>query len=167
MVVNASGPHSGIVNRMAGVSLPLETSPLRREVHVLANPIYGEPGGAVLPVVADLDGGVYFRPEAGGRDLVVGSTDPECDAKDFVADPDDLDDRVTDLYRERQCLRLMQRFPSVRMGPPRGVAALYDVTVRDWYPSPTTPTCRGTTSVSGRVGPPSRQRPCWAASWPR
>jgi glycine/D-amino acid oxidase-like deaminating enzyme len=134
VVVNAAGPHSGIVNRMAGVSLPLETRPLRREVHVLANPIHDQPGGKALPVVADLDGGVYFRPEAGGRDLVVGSTDPECDAKDFVADPDDFGDRLTDLYRERQCLRLMQRFPAVTMGPPRGVAALYDVTVRDWYP---------------------------------
>ena len=134
VVVNAAGPHSAIVNRMAGVSLPLETRPLRREVHVLANPLYGQPGGASLPVVGDLDGGVYFRPETGGRNIVVGSTDPECDPKDFVADPDDNDEGITDLYRERQCLRLMQRFPSVRLGPPRGVASLYDVTVRDWYP---------------------------------
>jgi sarcosine oxidase subunit beta len=133
VVVNAAGPHSGIVNRMAGVSLPLETRPLRREVHVLANPLYGQPG-ASLPVVGDLDGGVYFRPETGSRNIVVGSTDPECDPKDFVADPDDFDEGITDLYRERQCLRLMQRFPSVRLGPPRGVASLYDVTVRDWYP---------------------------------
>jgi sarcosine oxidase subunit beta len=134
VVVNAAGPHSAIVNRMAGVSLPLETRPLRREVHVLANPLYGGPGGDSLPVVGDLDGGIYFRPETGGRNIVVGSTDPECDPKEFVADPDEYDEGITDLYRERQCLRLMQRFPSVRLGPSRGVASLYDVTVRDWYP---------------------------------
>lgn len=134
IVVNASGPHSGIVNRMAGVTLPLETRPLRREVHVLPNPLFGQPEGAGVPVVGDVDGGVYFRPETGGRDIVVGSTDPECDAKEFVTDPDEFGDRITDLYRERQCLRAMQRFPAMRLGRPRGVASLYDVTVRDWYP---------------------------------
>ena len=134
VVVNAAGPHSGVVNRMANATLPLETRPLRREVHVLANPLYGRPRGDSLPVVGDLDGGVYFRPESGGRDIVVGSTDPDCDTRDFVTDPDHYDESITDLYRERQCLRLMQRFPDVRLGRPRGIASLYDVTVRDWYP---------------------------------
>jgi glycine/D-amino acid oxidase-like deaminating enzyme len=159
VVVNAAGPHSGMLNRLAGASLPLETRPLRREVHVLPNPLYGQPGGVSLPVVGDLDGGVYFRPEAGGRDIVVGSTDPECDPKDFVADPDDFGEGITDLYRERQCLRLMQRFPSVRLGPPRGVAALYDVTVRDWYPIadrtdlPGYYVCIGTSGSSFKTAP--------------
>jgi sarcosine oxidase subunit beta len=86
-------------------------------------------------VVGDLDAGIYFRPEGvGGHDIVVGSTDPECDPKEFMDDPDDVDGTITDAYRERQCLRLMQRFPAVRLGPPRGVASCYDVTVRDWYP---------------------------------
>ena len=134
VVVNAAGPHSAIMNRMAGVSLPLETRPLRREVHVLSNPLYGERRGDSLPVVGDLDGGVYFRPESGGRDIVVGSTDPACDTRDFVDDPDDFGDNITDLYHERQTLRLMQRFPAVLQGRPRGIASLYDVTVRDWYP---------------------------------
>jgi len=159
VVINAAGPHSGGVNRMAGVSLPLETRPLRREVHAQANPLYGQPGGASLPVVADLDGGVYFRPEAGGRDIIVGSADPECDTKEFVDDPDDYGERITDLYRERQCLRLMQRFPGVRLGPPRGVAALYDVTVRDWYPIvdrtelPGYYVCIGTSGSSFKTAP--------------
>ena len=135
VVVNASGPHSGIVNRMAGVVLPLETRPLRREVHSLSNPLFEEPQTMPLPVVGDLDAGIYFRPEGvGAHDIVVGSTDPECDPKEFVEDPDDVDGTITDAYRERQCLRLMLRFPAVRLGPPRGVASCYDVTVRDWYP---------------------------------
>jgi sarcosine oxidase subunit beta len=133
-LVNASGPHSGIVNRMAGVTLPLETRPLRREVHSLSNPLVDEPQ-TPLPVVGDLDAGIYFRPEGvGGHDIVVGSTDPECDPKEFMDDPDEVDGTISDAYRERQCLRLMQRFPAVRLGPPRGVASCYDVTVRDWYP---------------------------------
>ena len=159
VVVNASGPHSGIVNRMAGVTLPLETRPLRREVHFLSNPLFGQPGGAALPVVGDVDGGIYFRPETAGRDIVVGSTDPECDEKEFVADPDNFGDRITDVYRQRQCLRAMQRFPAVRLGPPRGVASLYDVTVRDWYPIvdrtdlPGFYVCIGTSGSSFKTAP--------------
>ncbi len=165
IVVNVSGPHSGIINRMAGVTLPLETRPLRREVHALENPIYGETapesesGGVELPIVGDLDGGIYFRPETGGRKVIVGSTDPKCDALEFVDDPDDFNRSITETYRERQCLRLMKRFPSVRLGPERGVADLYDVTVRDWYPIvdrtdlPGYYVCIGTSGSSFKTAP--------------
>ena len=159
VVVNASGPHSGIVNEMAGVRLPLETRPLRREVHSLSNPLFGQPEGANVPVVGDVDGGIYFRPEGGGHDIVIGSTDPECDPKEFVADPDDFLNTVTDAYRERQCLRAMQRFPALTLGRPRGVASLYDVTVRDWYPIvdrtdlPGFYVCIGTSGSSFKTAP--------------
>jgi hypothetical protein len=105
-------------------------------------------------VVGDLDGGVYFRPETNGREIVVNSTDPECDVKDFVADPNDYGDRITDLYRERQCLRLMKRFPAVKLGFFCGVVALYDVTVRDWYSIADRTDLLGYTSASGRAAPP-------------
>ncbi|MCP4870215.1 MAG: FAD-binding oxidoreductase [Proteobacteria bacterium] len=131
-VVNAAGPHSGLVNRMGGVTLPLETRPLRREVHAMKNPRY-EAGGGV-PVVGDLDGGIYFRPESRCRDLIVGSADPACDAFEWVDDPDDYNESISDLVHDRQTLRLMKRFPDVQRGPARGLGALYDVTVADWYP---------------------------------
>jgi sarcosine oxidase subunit beta len=168
VVVNVSGPHSGLVYRLAGVTLPLETRPLRREVHALRNPLKagGQPGRAGdvsragnLPVVGDLDAGIYFRPDAGGRDLIVGSTDPQCDALEFVDDPDHFDRTVTPLYHERQCLRLMKRFPQVRLGPSRGVADLYDVTVQDWYPIadctdlPGYYVCIGTSGSSFKTAP--------------
>ncbi len=28
----------------------------------------------------------------------------------------------------------MKRFPDLKLGPPRGLASLYDVTLQDWYP---------------------------------
>ncbi|MBI4603360.1 MAG: FAD-binding oxidoreductase [Planctomycetes bacterium] len=134
VVVNAAGPHSSRVNGLAGVALPLRTRPLRREVHALANPLFAAGRGPCLPVVGDLDAGVYCRPEAGGRDLIVGTVDPECDELEWVEDPDDFRREVTEPYWRRQCLRLMQRLPEARLEPPRGIAALYDVTVADWYP---------------------------------
>ena len=159
VVINVAGPHSSIVNRLAGVTLPLETRPLRREVHALENPLVKDGDAAVLPVVGDLDNGIYFRPEAGGRDIIVGSTDPECDPLEFVDDPDAMERNVTTPYRDRQCLRLMKRFPRVTMGPPRGVADLYDVTVRDWYPIvdrtdlPGYYVCIGTSGSSFKTAP--------------
>jgi sarcosine oxidase, subunit beta len=159
IVVNVSGPHSAIINRLANVMLPLETRALRREVHALANPLAGNGADATLPIVGDLDGGIYFRPESGGRDVIVGSTDPQCDMFEFVDDPDSFNRNITRTYRERQCLRLMKRFPSVTLGPPRGVADLYDVTVRDWYPIvdrtgvPGYYVCIGTSGSSFKTAP--------------
>jgi sarcosine oxidase subunit beta len=159
VVVNVAGPHSAQINRIAGVELPLETRALRREVHALANPRYSDGAGGQVPVVGDINSGVYFRPESDGRDLIVGTTDPDCDETEWITDPDDYDVSVSEGYRQRQCLRLMKRFPEVQLGPPRGVAALYDVTVRDWYPIadrtdlPGYYVCIGTSGSSFKTAP--------------
>ncbi len=159
VVVNAAGPHSSQVNGLAGVELPLETRALRREVHALGNPQYTDEAGGQVPVVGDFNGGIYFRPESGGRTLIVGSTDPACDALEWIPDPDDFTPCVTEPYHRRQSLRLMKRFPEVRLGPARGVAALYDVTVHDWYPiadrtdQPGYYVCIGTSGSSFKTAP--------------
>lgn len=160
VVVNAGGPHSGIINRMAGVTLPLTTRPLRREVHHMPNPFFDEGTEKnPVPVIGDVDGGVYTRPESRGRALIVGTTDPECDELEWVHDPDDYDQSVTEPYAQRQCLRLMKRIPALQMGPTRGVASLYDVTVRDWYPIadktdlPGFYVCIGTSGSSFKTAP--------------
>jgi sarcosine oxidase subunit beta len=159
VVINVGGPHSAGINALAGVTLPLETRALRREVHALPNPLFKEDDGPSLPIVGDLDGGIYFRPETGERDIIVGSTDPECDELEWVENPDDFNDGVTDLYSRRQCLRLMKRFPDVRLGSVRGLAALYDVTVQDWYPIvdrtdlPGYYVCMGTSGSSFKTAP--------------
>ena len=135
VVINAAGPRSGCILTLAGIDLERETRPLRREVHTRANPIVDDETGATpVPVLGDIDGGVYCRPEANGRDLIAGTTDPTCDEFDWVDDPDDYQENLTAKYRERQCYRLMKRFPALRLGPARGLTALYDVTVQDWYP---------------------------------
>jgi sarcosine oxidase subunit beta len=160
VVVNASGPHSAIVNRMAGVSLPLETRALRREVHQLRNPLFDEKTETnPVPVIGDLDGGIYCRPEARGRAIIVGTTDPECDEFDWVDDPDDYYEGLTEPYHQRQCLRLMKRMPELELGPSRGVVSLYDVTVQDWYPVadktdlPGYYVCIGTSGSSFKTAP--------------
>ena len=132
VVVNVAGPHSAIVNAMAGAldDMTIETKPLRQEVvHLPAPP--GLDLEACPYVVSDSDIGCYTRPETGNH-ILVGSEDPECDPREYV-DPDryvrDLTDQAT-----TQALRFGQRVPS--LGIPsslRGVADLYDVT-DDWIP---------------------------------
>ena len=132
VVVNVAGPHSAVVNAMAGAldDMTIETKPLRQEVvHVPAPP--GFDLEACPHVFSDSDIGCYTRPETGNH-ILVGSEDPECDPREYV-DPDryvrDLTDQST-----VQALRFGQRLPS--LGIPsslRGVTDLYDVT-DDWIP---------------------------------
>ena len=132
VVVNVAGPHSAIVNAMAGAldDMTIETKPLRQEVvHLPAPP--GFDLEACPYVFSDSDIGCYTRPETGSH-ILVGSEDPECDPREYV-DPDryvrDLTDQST-----TQAMRYGQRLPS--LGIPsslRGVTDLYDVT-DDWIP---------------------------------
>jgi glycine/D-amino acid oxidase-like deaminating enzyme len=60
--------------------------------------------------------------------------EPECDALDWVDNPDDFNANPTASVHEAQVTRLARRMPGVQVpGRPRGVVGLYDVT-GDWIP---------------------------------
>ncbi len=132
IVVNVAGPHSSIVNDMAGVTGDMARSgrALRREVYIAPAPEgYDHQTGFQ---VADLDVGVYYRPELGGN-IMVGSVEPECDELHWV-DPDDFDETLTEDEFQLAMLRTARRLPD--LGIPhskRGLVALYDAT-EDWTP---------------------------------
>ena len=133
VVVNVAGPHSYLINQMAGVydSMAIKTRALRHEVHHLPGPKeldFTEHGCTT----ADDDVGIYFRPEP-GNNILVGNTDPECDPKQWV-DPDNFDDTITAEQWEVHVLRANRRIPT--LGVPhekRGIVDLYDVS-DDWLP---------------------------------
>lgn len=134
VVVNAAGPHSSIVNRMAYVldEFTVSTRALRQEVHVAVAPASFtlDEGGVV---VADGDLGTYFRPHPGGTVLVSG-VEAECDPLVWVEDPDFFDELPSAEVWEAHLLRLARRVPDLEVPPqPRGLAALYDVS-DDWIP---------------------------------
>jgi sarcosine oxidase subunit beta len=134
VVVNVAGPHSDVINRMAGVQgdMNVRTRPLRHEVHHVPGP----PGfdfEADGMHTSDGDLGIYFRPETGNH-ILVGSEDPECDPKVWVADPDHYDRHVTEAQWEAQVYRLARRIPTLQIPTERkGVVDLYDVS-DDWIP---------------------------------
>ncbi len=132
VVVNVAGPHSYLVNRLAGVEagMNIKTRALRQEVaHVPAPEGFDfERHGLVT---SDGDIGCYCRPETGNH-ILIGSEDPACDAREWV-DPDDYDRDFTEQWTA-QVHRVAQRIPSLPI-PSRmqGVVDLYDVS-DDWIP---------------------------------
>ncbi|MEE8603078.1 NAD(P)/FAD-dependent oxidoreductase [Euzebya tangerina] len=134
VVVNAAGPHSARVNAMAGLegTMRIVTQPLRHESHHVPVPeqLDFDHRGSV---VADTASGVYFRPQAGNH-ILVGSTDPACDEREWVEDPDEFNRSVTEAQFTTQVMRLARRMPDVGVPNRRqGVADLYDVS-DDWIP---------------------------------
>jgi sarcosine oxidase subunit beta len=133
VVINAAGPHSVNVNRLAGVldDFAVSTRPLRQEVHNLAAP--ATVGGELGPTVGDGDLGTYFRFAPGGQ-ILVGSQEPDCDPLEWLDDADDCSTSPTAAVFERQTLRLARRIPLVTVPlRPSGIAGVYDVTA-DWIP---------------------------------
>ncbi|MCP4357019.1 MAG: FAD-binding oxidoreductase [Chloroflexi bacterium] len=133
IVVNVAGPHSFIINRLAGVEegMNIKTKPLRHEVHHVPSPpsFDYEKEGTELSDPA----GIYCRPEV-GRSILVGSEDPECDPREWVDDPDNFNRELTDIQWKRQVYRLARRIPELQIpSQPRGVVDLYDV-ADDWIP---------------------------------
>ena len=147
IVVNAAGPFSSAITRMAFPSsseeiandMRLTTRAMRQEVAYV--PWRDAPGR--LPLCSDLDAGIYFRPH-GSDALLVGSTEPACDRPYLdvaIADPDEVqrpDGALAGLTDQwtNQVYRAALRLPNMpipRAGESRGVAACYDVT-EDWMP---------------------------------
>lgn len=134
VVVNAAGPHSALINRMAGVDtgMKIKTRPLRQEVHVVPAPsdIDFEHKGFDT---SDGDLGIYFRPQAGNV-IMVGSEDPPADLREWVADPDNFDREVSQPRFQLHVYRLARRIPNLTIPRnPSGLADLYDVS-DDWIP---------------------------------
>lgn len=134
IVVNVAGPHSFVINDMAGVAhtMNIKTRALRHEVHHVPSPegIDFEKQGML---VGDDDLGTYFRPEVGNH-ILVGSQDPDCDPQIWVEDPDEFERAITDDQWKAQVLRLARRMPALGVpGEKKGVVDLYDVS-DDWIP---------------------------------
>jgi sarcosine oxidase subunit beta len=135
IVVNVAGPHSFVINEMAGVadSMEIKTRALRHEVQHLPTPAgldFEEERGFL---VGDDDMGTYFRPEVGDN-LLLGSQDPDCDPQEWVDDPDVYDRNLTDDQWQTQVYRLAKRLPDLGIpNSKRGIVDLYDVS-DDWIP---------------------------------
>ena len=134
VIVNAAGPHSFVINQMAGIEkkMKIKTRALRHEVHFVPSPgefTYEKDD----MVMSDGDLAGYHRPETGNL-ILVGSEDPVCDEQEWVADPDNFNRNITEEQFNAQVYRLALRIPSLPIPNRRkGIVDLYDVS-DDWIP---------------------------------
>ena len=131
LVVNAAGPWCLGVNRMAGLDWGWDIRPVR--VQILHRPLPPEVPRP-LPVVADAAGGIYFRPEVAGQQVVVGSVLAE-DEQEEVEDPDRFDREATRTFLDTKVHALHHRLPSLpHRGTIGGMAGLYTMNHVDALP---------------------------------
>ena len=113
VIVNASGPYSYIINKMAEINsdMQVSTRPLREEVHCVPAP----PDIDIQNLgssTSDNDNGIYFRPESGNMILVGGGKSP--DDKDWVENPDEFNRNITESLWKTQVYRLAKRIPKLQ-----------------------------------------------------
>jgi len=134
VVLNAAGPDSARVNRLADAEpgMAVRTRAMRQELHHVPAPSDVDWFANGLHVV-DGDLGINFRPESGNAVLVGGNGAP-CDGETWLDPAEPWSPAPTPAAWERHVLRLSRRMPGVRVpSRPSGVAGLYDVTP-DWLP---------------------------------
>ena len=132
VVVNVAGPHSSVLNRMAGVDgeMSVRTRPLRQEVAWVPAPPGVDFGERPL-ICADGDVGCYWRSDTGNK-LLIGSLEPACDQLEWT-DADDWNRELTEQWTA-QVYRAALRIPTLPIPQQaQGIAALYDVS-DDWIP---------------------------------
>ncbi len=135
VVVNAAGPHSSVINEMAGVvgDMAINTRPLRKEVYHVSSPQGVD--FDQLGTIADDDSGCYVRPDVGDN-ILIGSLELGATELDWL-DPEEIDRCSQDLTREQweaHVLRFARRVPKLGLPhQPRGVVGVYDV-ADDWIP---------------------------------
>jgi len=132
IIINVSGPHSYLINQMAGVEdkMNIKTKALRVEVAHVPSP-EGVDYEKFGTMISDGNTGIYTRPEVGNHWLI-GSEEPECDPLEYV-DPDNYELNLTD-QAKKQAMRLAMRFSDIPIpNKIKGIVDLYDVS-DDWYP---------------------------------
>ena len=139
LVINAAGPWCNQINAMAGLETPWKLVPTRIQVlYRTLPPEVVRP----IPVTADSAGGIYFRPEAGDGQIIVGSVLEEDEMEE--ADPDNYAKVAGRSFIDTKIHALHHRIPSLPYkGIPGGMASLYTVNRQDVLP------VVGPTSIDG------------------
>tara|TARA_B100001964_G_scaffold244736_1_gene327534 strand:- start:539 stop:1786 length:1248 start_codon:yes stop_codon:yes gene_type:complete len=130
-VINATGPWCNDVFDQLELDLSWSLKPTRIQVLHLDRP--AELTGA-LPVCCDMVGGIYFRTQNRGQQIILGSTLEE-DEQEVVANPSDYAQTIEDDFMHAKLHALHHRIPSLPYrGTVNGYCGLYTVNRQDVHP---------------------------------
>ncbi len=131
LVINAAGPWCNRLTGMVGLELPWTLVPTRIQVMYRDRP---EALQGHIPVTADLAGGIYFRTQNNGQQLVIGSVREE-DEREAVADPDNFRTETDEDFEVLNLHVLHHRLPALPYsGRVRGYCGLYTTNREDVHP---------------------------------
>ncbi len=131
LLINAAGPWCGRLFDMLGLDIGWDLKPTRIQVLYRDRP---EELEGHIPVSVDMAGGIYFRTQNRGQQLIVGSVLEE-DEREVVTNPDEFQ-AETDTDFELEKLHILHhRFPALPYrGQVRGYCGLYTVNRDDVHP---------------------------------
>ncbi len=130
LVINALGPWCNDLNRDAGVDRRWSLTPTRIQTVYLEWP---QDLGRI-PIGADANSGIYFRPESNWSQVLVGSVLAE-DEEEEVDDPDDFKRSPDGEFVQNKLAAFGHRVPELQAkGTPSGTAGLYTINREDVHP---------------------------------
>ncbi len=131
LLVNAAGPWCKQLYQAAGLKLDWDLSPVRIQVLHRDRPqaLQGH-----IPITVDMQGGIYFRTQNRGQQLLVGSVLEE-DEREIVADPDNFRTETDQEFELLKFHALHHRLPQLPYrGTATGYCGLYTVNRADVHP---------------------------------
>ena len=131
LLVNAAGPWCQNLYKAAGLEVKWDLKPTRIQVLYRDRPeeLVGD-----IPVTVDMEGGIYFRTQNRGQQLIISSVLEE-DEKEAVGDPDNFDRDADEDFRLIKLHVLHHRLPSLpQRGRVLGYCGLYTVNRDDVHP---------------------------------
>lgn len=131
LVINAAGPWCKDLYRDAGVDIAWDLMPVRIQVLHRDRP---EQLAGDIPVTVDMQGGIYFRTQNRGQQLIVSSVLEE-DERETVADPDNYRAETDEQFELLKMHALHHRLPGLPyQGKVMGYCGLYTVNRDDVHP---------------------------------
>ncbi len=130
-LVSAAGPWCNTIFECVGLACPWSLEPTRIQIAVLNRPaqVQGD-----IPVVVDFAGGIYFRTQNRGQQIIVGSV-KEVDEREVVPDPDHFATFADDDFVRAKLHALGHRIPALTTpSGVRGYSGLYTMNRADVHP---------------------------------
>lgn len=130
-LISASGPWCNAIFAAAGLASPWPLKPTRIQIVHIDRP--AEVAGDI-PVCVDIGGGIYFRTQNRGQQIIVGSVREE-DEQETVENPDEYAKYIDDDFAQKVLHALHHKIPALSYrGAVRGYSGLYTVNQTDVHP---------------------------------